>query len=88
MKSNVNLSIPGTNARLGDKVRDCVTGFEGIVSSYTRHLTGCDTVYLEGTARGDEQKTPGRYVDVMCIEVVEPNAVGATPIPKETPAAG
>lgn len=69
-------------------MRDCVTGFEGIASSYIRHLTGCDTVYVEGAARGDEQKSPSRYLDVRCVEVVEVNAVKATPMPADVPAAG
>lgn len=88
MKSNANLSIPGTNARLGDKVRDVVTGFEGIASSYSRSLTGCDQVGCQGPAQGDEQKRSFQWIDVMSIEVVESNAVGATPIPRDTPAAG
>ena len=88
MQSNVNLSIPGTHARLGDKVRDVVDGFEGVATSYARHLTGCDRVGVQGPARGDEQKPSFQWIDVMCIEVVEPNFVKATPMPDDVPAAG
>ena len=88
MRSNVNLTIPGTHARLGDRVRDVVTGFTGIATSYTRHLTGCDSVGVEGRVRGDEQKPSFRWVDVFCVEVLKSNVVNATPMPDDVPAAG
>lgn len=88
MQSNVNLTIPGTHAKLGDKVRDIVTGFTGIATSYSRALTGCDSVGVLAPVQGDGQKSAHRWVDVACIEVVESNVVNATPMPDDIPAAG
>ena len=88
MRTNINLSIPGTHARLGDRVRSTVTGFTGIAVSYCRHLTGCDTVGVQGRCSGDEQKIDFHWIDVMCLEVVEENVVKATPLPKDIAPAG
>lgn len=39
--------------KLGDKVRDKVTGFEGIAVARTKWLTGCDRITIESTALKD-----------------------------------
>ncbi len=88
MQTNINLSIPGTNVRLGDLAKDVVNGFTGVASAYARHLTGCDRVMLEGVVGGDEQKFVSQWCDVMALEVVESNAVNATPMPEEVAPAG
>lgn len=87
MQTNQNLSIPGTNVRLGDRARDPITGFEGIVTTYSRHLTGCDSVWLRGKA-GEDGKSKELYVHVMHLELVDSNPLNASPLPKETPPAG
>lgn len=90
MRTNVNLSIPGTDVRLGDKVRDVVSGFEGVATSYARHLTGCDRVLIEAPVivHDGEAKSPVLWVDVMTLEMVDPDVVDANPIPRDVPAAG
>ena len=88
MQSNVNLTIPGTNARLGDKVRDVVTGFTGIATAYSRNLTGCDDVGVVAPVQGDKQESSFHWVHVMRLELVESNVVKATPMPTDIPAAG
>jgi len=87
MRTNINLSIPGTNVRLGDRAKDPVTGFVGIVTTHQRHLTGCDTVWLTGPVNDKGEKTE-RCVDVLAVELVESNPLGATPMPAEVPPAG
>jgi hypothetical protein len=84
---NVNLSIPGTNVRLGDKARNPVTGFEGIVTAHVRHITGCDSVWLRGPATADG-KLREEYVHVPMLELVESNPMGATPLPDDPASAG
>jgi hypothetical protein len=87
VQTNINLSIPGTNVRLGDKARDPVTGFEGIVTEHNRHLTGCDSVWLTGKV-GDDGKRQQIFVHVPQLELIETNPLGATPMPKEVPPSG
>jgi hypothetical protein len=87
VQTNINLSIPGTNVRLGDKARDPVTGFEGIVTCHQRHLTGCDSVWLTGPI-GDDGKKREAFVDVLRLELVKANPLKATPLPKLVPPSG
>ena len=69
--------------KFGDKVRDKVTGFEGIVTGRVSYMTGCDqyAVTHEATAEG---KTPCQWIDVACLEVIQEAAVF---IPKPVTAA-
>lgn len=53
------------HVKMGSFVRDVVTGFEGIVTSYTKHLTGCDHVGLKPRKLDKD----GKEMDVMWIDV-------------------
>jgi hypothetical protein len=61
---------------LGDKARDRVTGFEGIVTGYHEWITGCDTVTLTPPVDkdGKERESKGSY-DVNRVEVIKAGAV-------------
>jgi hypothetical protein len=87
MQTNVELTIPGTHVRLGDRARDPISGFEGIVTTWSRHLTGCNTIWLTGL-RGDDGNHRECCVDVLRIELLESNPLKATPIPSDVPPAG
>ena len=54
---------------LGDRVKDTVTGAEGIVVSYSKHLTGCDTITLE-LGLNDQGNVPVLAIDVTRAEVI------------------
>ena len=60
---------------LGDRVRDAVTGFTGVVMARVEYLTGCNQVsVLPGM--GDDGKCPtAEWFDVERIAVVEARAV-------------
>ena len=91
MRTNAILTIPGTTIRLGDLVRSTINGFEGIVVSHSRHITGCDTLGVEAECKTtDDGKTnvPFRWMDVMAVKVIKKNFVDAQPIAKDIPAAG
>lgn len=91
MKTNSILAIPGTSVRLGDRARDVVGGFEGIVTQHCRYLTGCDRIGLEGdTITTPEGKVvvPYHWIDVASVELVKMDVVGARPMPKDVPASG
>jgi hypothetical protein len=87
VRTNIDLSIPGTHVRLGDRARDPVTGFEGIVTTHSRHITGCDTVWLTGPV-GDDGKRRELCVDVLRVELVEANPLRGKPLPAEVPPSG
>lgn len=72
--------------RLGDRVRDKVTGFKGIVTCYQKHITGCDSVWvLSETVTTQDGKPVERHLDVHRAELVQ---AGAVRIEQENPSAG
>ena len=56
---------------LGSHAKDVLTGFEGIVTSYTVHITGCDTVGLKSRELDkDGKQRDAEWFDVTRIEVL------------------
>ena len=66
--------------RLGDKVRDTISGFEGIAVARTEWLTGCVRWMIEPDKLDKEKKVQG------CVEFDESRlvVVKAQPIPQLT----
>ena len=60
---------------VGDKVRDIVSGQEGIVVGVTKWLTGCDSATIEVPFGPDGTKRDNLYSDVNRLEVVKARAV-------------
>jgi hypothetical protein len=78
------------NIKLGDEVKDIITGFQGIAGARARFLTGCDRILIEPPIH-EGKVEPVEWFDVNRIEVVRPNAVqlpGNQPTPQfeDTPA--
>jgi hypothetical protein len=55
---------------LGDKVRDKVTGFEGIVTGRYSYLSGCDRFGVQGVAIKGEVKEAVSF-DEVHLEVIK-----------------
>lgn len=87
MQVAISLSIPRTHIKLGDRARDVVSGFVGIVTTHGRHLTGCDSVWLTGEV-DKEGKVKEKFVHLAQLELVDSNPLDCTRMPEEVPAAG
>lgn len=61
--------------KLGDRVKDIYTGFEGIAAARTSWLHGCDRITIEPTEL-DKDGMPGKcqVFDEQRIELVEAEA--------------
>lgn len=88
MKTTQKLNIPLTEIKLGDRAKDVVSNFEGIVTGHARHLTGCDTVCLRSENPETKNDEAHRWFDVMRLELVEENPLGISGMPNEVPPAG
>lgn len=55
---------------LGDKVRDCVSGLEGIVVSRSEHLYGCNRYWVSPQEVKDGKPVEGCWLDEDACEVV------------------
>ena len=57
--------------KLGSKVRDKITGFEGIAISHIQYFTGCDQIGITPNVDKDGKIQDTHYFDVTRIDVVE-----------------
>lgn len=57
--------------RLGDKMRDAVTGFEGVAIGYVQYFSGCNQYLLTGRIGSDGKKPEGEWFDEERLAVVE-----------------
>lgn len=60
--------------KLGDKVRDVITGFEGIVTGHAEYVTGCDQYLLQPQIKAEAKDATfpePRWFDENRLSVVE-----------------
>lgn len=67
------------NVELGDKAKDVVTGFVGIVVAKTTWLHGCDRIVLQPAMGKDGKLQDNASFDAPQIVVVKKKAVAGTP---------
>lgn len=60
---------------LGDKVRDVVTGIEGVTMGKASYLTGCDQFAVQPCHYKDGKLSDSLWFDVLRLEVVQKQAV-------------
>jgi hypothetical protein len=60
---------------LGDKVRDKVTGIEGVLTGFTQWLTGCARANIARGLDKDGKLFESHGCDVTTLEVIEKGAV-------------
>lgn len=71
--------MPKTNQttfifNMGDRVKDVISGFEGVVIGRFEYWTGCNHYGVEAAATKDS-KTPYENLDEQRLELVEAGAV-------------
>ena len=62
------------NIQLGDRIRDEVTGFEGIAVGLTDYLTGCTHVGIQARCDHDGKVPEWYWVDVRRCAVLQGGA--------------
>lgn len=56
---------------LGDKVKDKITGFEGICIQHVTYLNGCDRICVQPQSLHEGKPVEAHYFDIMQLEIVE-----------------
>ena len=69
--------------KLGQRVRDKITGFEGVVVCRTEWLNGCTRLGVQATTLKDGKPLEAEHFDEEQVEVVED-----TPEPTRKPTGG
>lgn len=67
--------------RLGDRVRDKVSGFVGIASGVSAYLNGCIRIHVQGPVDKNGKHVDGLLFDYQQIEVVERQVMAAPELP-------
>jgi hypothetical protein len=55
---------------LGQRAKDKITGFEGILTSRCEFLTGCNRYCIQPTELRDGKPVDSLYFDEACLEIV------------------
>jgi len=61
--------------KLGDKLKDKVTGFEGIAVAKIEYLNGCCQYCIKPQMHTSGKMPNGEYIDVQQLEVVKSDSV-------------
>ncbi len=56
----------------GSKVRDTITGFEGIVRSYNEWDNGCVKYAVQGRVKDNGKIPEHEWIDAQQLEILEP----------------
>lgn len=63
------------NIELGDEVKCKITGFQGIVTGYCKHLTGCDRISIQPPVKYDMRVPDAMWTDVATVDIIEKQKV-------------
>jgi hypothetical protein len=63
---------------LGQKVKDKITGFTGVVTGRTEYITGCEQLLVQPPTKNDGAFTEPRWFDVDRLDVIEQEKVSLT----------
>lgn len=80
--------IRNSGPLLGDRARDKITGFEGIVVAQCQFLNGCQRVMLQPKADADGKMCEGVYFDIEHVEVIEAGVFESFLSPANRPSKG
>jgi hypothetical protein len=64
--------------KLGQKVKDTITGLSGLVTGRVEYITGCNQVLIQPPCKPDGDFVDNRWVDEDRLEVID-EAVFALP---------
>lgn len=63
--------------KLGDRVRDKITGFTGVVTGVTTWLNGCVRMGIQGTALRNGLPTVTEWIDEAQLKLVKAGIIKA-----------
>lgn len=63
--------------KLGQRVKDRVTNFEGIATGRCQYITGCDRILVQPPVKDDGTFVESRWVDDTRLTVVDETVVFA-----------
>lgn len=65
---------------LGDEVKCMITGYQGIVTSHAKCLTGCDRITVRGPMKKEGTMGEEYWFDIESVEIVKKHKVRAASV--------
>jgi hypothetical protein len=56
--------------KLGQKVKDIISGFEGVVTGHVEYITGCNQALVQPAAKPDGDFVDNRWIDDDRLRIV------------------
>lgn len=75
------------NVELGDEARCKVTGFQGIITSVAKCLTGCDRVTIQPPINKEKKMADALWFDVEAVEILKKHKVKTESVRETGPTA-
>lgn len=60
---------------LGDEVKCKISGWKGLVTGLTKHLTGCDRANVQAPIQPDGKYGDSYAIDIAALEIIEKQKV-------------
>jgi hypothetical protein len=60
---------------LGQRVKDKLTGFEGLVTGRAQYITGCDQLLVQPSLNGKGEFVEARWLDEPRLDITESSQV-------------
>lgn len=64
--------------KLGDKVKDVITGFEGIATGWLQYIHGCKRLLIAPPVDKDGKLLDGQWFDEQRVELIEAREIPDT----------
>ena len=61
--------------KMGQTVKDKITGFEGIVTGHCQYISGCDQLLVQPRVGSDGKKADAYWFDLQRLEVTNEEQV-------------
>lgn len=76
---NDKTNDPYEGIEMGDKVKDTLSGFTGVVLARSEHMTGCNQLYILPVSDKDNDMKDGHWFDVERIEKLKAAVIEVKP---------
>lgn len=76
---NEKTNDPYKGIEMGDRVKDTLSGFTGVVIARSEHMTGCNQLYVLPVSDKDNEVKEGHWFDVERIEKIEAAVIEVKP---------
>jgi hypothetical protein len=61
--------------KMGQTVKDAITGFEGVITGYTAYITGCTQILVQPRVKADGSPVDAKWIDEDRLSLTNETAI-------------